>query len=92
MRDFLTHFRAIGYQLVRANDYERLDHFLASLEQLRDVDLVEPERLLAAVEECTTFYTFLEELFQEVSRRVELRDRSFDRDDAITTLKIYLGK
>ena len=37
-------------------------------------------------------YTFLEELFREVSQRGELRDQRFDRRDATETLKIYLGR
>ncbi|MGE0788420.1 MAG: hypothetical protein AB7S26_22285 [Sandaracinaceae bacterium] len=92
VRDFLAHFRAIGYQLVRANDYERLDPFLSALEQLRDVDLVEPERLLFAVDECQRFYGFLEELFSEVSHRKGLEEVAFDRQDAVATLKVYLGR
>jgi hypothetical protein len=92
VRDFLGHFRAIGYQLVRSNDYERLDPFLAALAELRDVDLLDPARLAAAVGECRRFYTFLEELFSEVSNRRELTGVSFDRKDATETLKIYLGR
>lgn len=92
VRDFLSHFRAIGYQLVRANDYERLDPFLEALEALQDVDLLEPERLEEAVRECHRFYEFLEDLFREVSSRSELRDVSFDKKDATETLKIYLGR
>lgn len=92
VRDFLSHFRAIGYQLVRSNDYERLDPFLAALEGLSDVDLLDPERLGVALSECQRFYEFLEELSGEVSQRLELRGRVFDRKDATETLKIYLGK
>jgi hypothetical protein len=92
VRDFLQHFRAIGYQLVRSNDYERLDPFLGSLEELRDVDLLDKDRLRAAVGECRRFYTFLEEMFRQVSGRQELDGVDFDRSDAIETLKIYLGK
>lgn len=92
VRDFLTHFRAIGYQLVRSNDYERLDPYLASLEQLRDVDLLDPARLAVAVEESQRFYAFLEELFREISSRRELAEVPFDRKDATETLKIYLGR
>lgn len=92
VRDFLTHFRAIGYQLVRAADYGRLDPFLAALEELSDVDLVEPARLRAALDECHAFYAFLEQLFADVSRRAELEGVPFDRKDATDTLKIYLGK
>jgi hypothetical protein len=92
VRDFLAHFRAIGYQLVRSNDYERLDPFLAALDQLRDVDLLETERLEAAVSECHRFYEFLGELYAEISQRTELKDVPFDRKDAIETLRIYLGR
>lgn len=92
VRDFLAHFRAIGYQLVRSNDYERLDPYLAALEELRDVDLLDPARLAAAVEESQRFYGFLEELFREISSRRELSDVPFDRKDATETLKVYLGR
>ncbi|MFK7992087.1 MAG: hypothetical protein AB8I08_39075 [Sandaracinaceae bacterium] len=92
VRDFLQHFRAIGYQLVRANDYERLDPFLAALGELRDVDLLEEGRMREAITECTTFYGFLEELFREISQRSELRKSRFDRRDATETLKVYLGR
>ena len=92
VRDFLTHFRAIGYQLVRSNDYERIDPFIEVLEELRDVDLLRSGRLEAAVRECHSFYEFLEKLFGEVSQRAELQGSTFDRKDATETLKIYLGK
>jgi hypothetical protein len=77
---------------VRSNDYERLDPFLAALSELRDVDLLDPARLEAAVEECRRFYTFLEELFREIGNRKELADVAFDRKDATETLKIYLAR
>ncbi|MCB9593663.1 MAG: hypothetical protein H6719_13100 [Sandaracinaceae bacterium] len=92
VRDFLSHFRAIGYQLVRTADYGRLDPFLAALEELTDVDLVDPARLRAALAECHRFYEFLEKLFDEISRRSELTGVAFDRKDATETLKIYLGR
>ena len=92
VRDFLSHFRAIGYQLVRSNDYERLDAFLAALGVLRDIDLLEAGHLEAAVDECRRFYTFLEELFTEIGNRKELAGVAFDRKDATETLKIYLAR
>ena len=91
VRDFLSHFRAIGYQLVRHADYHRLDPFLRALEELTDVDLVDPARLRVALAECHRFYEFLEKLFEEVSRRADL-SAPFDRKDATETLKIYLGR
>jgi hypothetical protein len=91
VREFLDHFRAIGYQLVRASDYGHLDRFLSALDSLRDVDLLDPRRLRGAVDECAAFYTFLDELFRNVSRRAELRDVPFDKKRAAEMLKIYLG-
>jgi hypothetical protein len=91
VREFLDHFRAIGYQLVRASDYGHLDRFLSALDSLRDVDLLDPRRLRGAVDECAAFYTFLDELFRNVSRRAELQGVPFDKKRAAEMLKIYLG-
>jgi hypothetical protein len=92
VRDFLQHFRAIGYQLVRAHDYERIDPFLLALEELRDVDLLDATRMDHAVAECRAFSKFLGGLFEQVSQRQELRDQPFDKTAATEMLKIYLGK
>lgn len=91
VREFLEHFRAIGYQLVRLADYEHLDRFMAALDSLRDADLLEAHTMEAAVSECEGFYTYLEELFQAVSQRSELQAVAFDKREAAETLKIYLG-
>ena len=82
----------IGYQLVRTHDYERLDPFLASLEELRDVDLLEAPRLAAAVSESKAFATFLGELQKRISERKELQGVAFDRQTAGEMLKVYLGR
>lgn len=92
VRDFLQHFRAIGYQLVRAHDYQRLNPYLEALEEVRDVDLLEPARLARAADESRQFATFLGELFERVSQRAELRGVPFDRQTAGEVLKIYLGR
>ena len=92
VRDFLQHFRSIGYQLVRVHDYERLDPFLRALEELRDVDLLDPARMDLAVAECRAFSKFLGALFERVSSRAELRDMPFDKGAATDMLKVYLGK
>lgn len=92
VRDFLGHFRAIGYQLVRSHDYERLDPFLRALDDLRDVDLVEGAKIRAAIEEGEAFLKFLGELFERVSQRAELADVPFDKAAAAEMLKIYLGR
>jgi hypothetical protein len=91
VREFHRHFRAIGYQLVRESDYERMDPFLDALETLSDVDLVDRARMEAVVAECRAFFEYLEKLFVEISKRAELRDSPFDKRAAADTLKIYLG-
>jgi hypothetical protein len=91
VHEFLAHFRAIGYQLVRQSDYAHLDAFLSALEELRTADLLAPERLRNAIDECTGFYEYLEGLFTQISRRSELEGRTFDKREAAETLKIYLG-
>jgi hypothetical protein len=91
VREFLGHFRAIGYQLVRLSDYERLTSFMASLEGLRDVDLLDRARMDAAAVECRELHAYLEQLFGQVSRRAELASTPFDKKDAAEALRIYLG-
>jgi len=89
--EFLRHFRAIGYQLLRVSDYERLDAFLAAIESLRDVDFLDAAERNVAIEECTTFFEYMDQLFAQVSRRAELKNVPFDKRTAKETLKIYLG-
>ena len=91
VREFLGHFRAIGYQLVRSSDYDRLDPFLETLEALRDADILDPDRLSAAIRECQELFDFLQGLFSQISKRAELRDAPFDKRSAADTLKMYLG-
>ena len=91
VREFLEHFRAIGYQLLRLSDYRRLEGFMAALAGLRDVDLLDPPRLEAAVRECESFYKHLEQLFREISKRAEIADAPFDKKAAVEHLKLYLG-
>jgi hypothetical protein len=91
VREFLRHFRAIGYQLLRRSDYRRLEPFLEVLEGLRDVDLLDRAQLEQAIAECDALFKYLESLFQNVSQRTELKDVPFDRHAAADTLRIYLG-
>ncbi len=91
VHEFLGHFRAIGYQLVRQSDYPRLDAFLTALESLRNADLFSPERLALAIDECSGLYDYLGELFENVSKREELEGRAFDKKAAAEVLRIYLG-
>lgn len=92
VKDFQQHFRAIGYQLIRTHDYDRIDPFLASLDELRDVDLLEAARLGHAVSEAKAFAQFLGELGARVNARKELEGIPFDRQTAGEMLKVYLGR
>ncbi len=89
--EFLSYFRAMGYPLVRAADYVRLDPFLESLERIRDVDRIDPQRIANAAEEGELFRTYLLELFENIGRRDELQDLPFDRRAAAMALRLYLG-
>ena len=72
VREFMAYFRAMGYPLLRAADYPRVDAFLAAMANLRDADLLDPARLEVAVEEAEQFHDFLTELFEAIGRREEL--------------------
>lgn len=91
VREFLAYFRAMGYPLLRAADYPRFDAFMAAMSGLEDTDLVDPKRLEAAIDECVAFYSFLNRLFEDISRRDELANVAFDRRAAAATLRLYLG-
>jgi hypothetical protein len=91
VREFLSYFRAMGYPLLRASDYPRFDSFMAAMNALEETDLLDNNRLEAAVQECENFYAFLTRLFETISKRDELAGVSFDRREAARTLRLYLG-
>jgi len=64
---------------------------MVALETLRDVDLLDPDRLEVIVAECESFYAHLDALFAQVSRRQELSGHPFDKKEAAETLRLYLG-
>lgn len=92
VREFLKYFRAMGYPLLRSTEYPRFDTFLAAMERLQDTDLVDPARLADAIEECTAFHSYLQQLFQDVSKREALAGVPFDRRAAAASLRLYLGE
>src|SRR5690606_2365706 len=51
VREFLAYFRAMGYPLLRAGDYPRVDSFMAAMAGLEETDLLDPRRLTSAVDE-----------------------------------------
>ncbi len=92
VKDFLSHFRAIGYQLVRMNDYHRLNPFMENLERLRGTDLLDMQMLHEVVDECKAFEKYLHGLFEQVSKRAELNDTRFDKREAAQLLRKYLER
>ncbi len=90
IQEFLRHFRAIGLQLIRISDFDRVATFLDALENLRDPDLQDANRLGRVTQECALFLEHLNALFAEVSRRSELQGVPFDREVAAQTLKMHL--
>ena len=91
VREFLSYFRAMGYPLLRASDYPRVDSFMAAMNGLEETDLLDNARLEAAIGECETFYAFLTRLFEQISKRDELAGVPFDRREAARSLRLYLG-
>jgi hypothetical protein len=92
VREFLAYFRAMGYPVLRASDYPRIDAFLAAVSGLQDTDLVDPGRIEAAIDECMAFHGFLTQLFEDIGKRDELAGVPFDRRAAAGALKLYLGE
>jgi hypothetical protein len=91
VREFLAYFRAMGYPLLRVADYPRFDAFITAMGQLEDTDLVDPARLERAIDECMAFHGYLQQLFDDISRRDVLEHVPFDRRAAATALRLYLG-
>lgn len=91
VREFLAYFRAMGYPLLRAADYPHFDAFLSAMGALEESDLLDPQRLSRAIDECDRFRAFLENLFTQIGQRDELSGTTFDRKGAARQLKLYLG-
>jgi hypothetical protein len=91
VKEFLAYFRAMGYPLLRANDYPRVDQFIGAVEGLDEADLLEQGRMQSAVKEAEAFYGFLMDLFDSIGKREELAGTPFDRRAAAEALRLYLG-
>jgi hypothetical protein len=91
VKEFLAYFRAMGYPLLRANDYPRVDQFIEAIEGLDEADLLEQGRMQSAVKEAEAFYGFLMDLFESIGKREELAGTPFDRRAAAEALRLYLG-
>jgi hypothetical protein len=91
VREFLAYFQALGYPLLRASDYPRVDAFMTAMSGLEDDGLLDPQRIERAIVESRAFYDFLIVLFDDISKRDELKAVAFDRRKAAASLKLYLG-
>jgi hypothetical protein len=91
VREFLAYFRAMGYPLLRASDYPRFDAFMEVIGHLEEADLVSTITLSNASQECSAFYSYLIQLFEDISRREVLSGVPFDRRAAAAALRLYLG-
>jgi hypothetical protein len=91
VREFLAYFRAMGYPLLRAADYPRVDAFMAAMAALEETDLLDPERLKRAIGESEQFHAFLTQLLEQIGKRDELVGVPFDKKSAAEALKLYLG-
>jgi hypothetical protein len=91
VREFLAYFQALGYPLLRASDYPRVDAFMSAMNALEDADLLDPRRIEQAIIEARAFFDFLNTLFDDISKRDELKNIAFDRRAAAASLKLYLG-
>ncbi len=91
VREFLQYFRAMGYPLLRNADYPRVDAFMDAMSGLEESDLLDPSRLLRAIEEADQFQEFLSTLFDSIGKREELAGIAFNRRAAAEALKLYLG-
>ena len=92
VREFLAYFRAMGYPLLRAGDYPRIEAFMTAMSSLEDRDTLDPQKLSIAVNECEQFFVFLTDLFDQISKREELANVPFDRKAAARALRMYLGE
>jgi hypothetical protein len=92
VREFVRYFRSMGYQLLRYSDYAEFDKFMDLVDRLRDGDVLEVQRISNVITACEHFMTFLDQTFEAVSRREELRDLPFDKKEAARTLKLFLKR
>jgi hypothetical protein len=91
VREFVTHFRAMGYPLLRSTDYPRVDAFVRAISELHHADLLDAGRVATVVEEAERFQGFLIALFEAIGRRDELAGTAFDRDAADESLRLYVA-
>ncbi len=92
VREFVGYFRTMGYQLLRYSDYAEFDKFMQLVDRLRDGAVLEIQQVSNVITACEDFMNFLDQTFEAVSRRDELKDCPFDTKEAAHTLKLFLKR
>ncbi len=87
---YLGYFRALGRQLAVDVDYPAAETLLRTLDDLRDVDYLEPSRLESTAAVCEAFGSFLQDTLAQFDLRDDLQGLPFDKLAAAETLKTYL--
>ena len=91
VREFSEYFRGLGYPLLRAAAYPRVDAFAAAMRRLRQAESGDDNAFDRAVAEAEYFAAFSNELLITIGEREELLGATFDRRAAAESLKLYLG-
>jgi len=89
--EFLRHFDAIGYQVLRLNDYSGLDVLVSTLNILGQTDLFHTDQLKPAMTECAKLLQYLETCFVRLSQQDDLRQLPFNKHEAADLLRRHLG-
>jgi hypothetical protein len=92
VREFLAHFRALGYPLLRRSGYARIEAFLRTLDALRETDVLDRQRLQNAIDESSQLLDHLQHQFERITGRPELRQVAFERSTAAEILRMYLDE
>lgn len=81
LREFLSGFHEVGYQLLRYGDFDAFDRFAALINGL-ELPPSQPGARARLAEECRQFSQVAETTFTQVSRRADLAGRRFELQEA----------
>jgi hypothetical protein len=91
VHEFSEYFRGLGYPLLQAAAYPRVEAFAAAMRRLRRAEIGDEAAFDRAVAEAEYFAAFSTELLVTIGEREELLGAAFDRRAAAESLKLYLG-
>lgn len=92
VREFIAYFRNIGYQLLRASDYEKADEFMKQVETLSAADVIDQDAVEVFARECDDFRSYLLQSFKKLGESAPLTAHPFDRHATAETLRLYLDR